>query len=220
MTVEIVILAMIACFLGLRLYAVLGRRSEHEEEVMPNAAAPKLGTAQPLVPRPSEGDGEVLDDHVELPVLAPETEKALRDIATADRRFEINGFVDGACGAYRLALEAFWRGDKEALTPLCDADVLAGFTAAIDARNAAGEVLENRLVRIEQAVITHASYQAPVARITLRFTADIAAITRDAAGTVIAGSLDDAVEIRDVWSFSRDVTSPNPDWLLDETDEG
>jgi predicted lipid-binding transport protein (Tim44 family) len=50
--------------------------------------------------------------------------------------------------------------------------------------------------------------------------ADIAAVTRDADGTVIAGSLDDAVESRDVWTFSRDVRSTSPAWLIDETDEG
>ena len=57
------------------------------------------------------------------------------------------------------------------------------------------------------------------ARITVRFTADIAAVTRDAAGTVVAGSLDDAIEARDLWTFSRDLTAAGPDWLLDETDE-
>ena len=53
----------------------------------------------------------------------------------------------------------------------------------------------------------------------MRFTADVAAVTRNAEGQVVAGSLDDAVEARDIWTFTRDVTSPNPDWLLDETDE-
>ena len=85
---------------------------------------------------------------------------------------------------------------------------------------AAGEMLDNRLVRIEDATIVAASFDAPIARITVRFTADIAAVTRDAEATLIAGSLDDAVEARDVWTFSRNVQSADPDWLLDETDEG
>jgi predicted lipid-binding transport protein (Tim44 family) len=68
-------------------------------------------------------------------------------------------------------------------------------------------------------VITEASYAAPLARITVRFTADIAAVTRDAGGVMIAGSLDDAIEARDLWTFSRNLQSSDPDWLLDETDE-
>jgi len=92
--------------------------------------------------------------------------------------------------------------------------------AAIAAREAAGETMDNRLIRIEEAVIVSAAYEAPMARITVRFAADIAAVTRDKDGNVIAGSLDDAIESRDVWTFSRNVTARDPNWLLDETDEG
>ena len=149
----------------------------------------------------------------------PEVERGLREIAAADRRFDTLSFLEGAKSAYGMILEAFWRGDKEDLAALCDRDVYDSFAAAIDARIAAGETLDNRLVRIEEATIAAASYDAPYARIAVRFSADIAAVTRDAAGTVIAGSLNDAVEAHDVWTFRRDVTSADPDWLLDETDE-
>jgi len=74
-------------------------------------------------------------------------------------------------------------------------------------------------VRIEDATIVDAVLEGTLARITVRFTADIAAVTRNADGLVVAGSLDDAIEARDLWTFSRDVTAAGPDWLLDETDE-
>ncbi len=221
MTVEIVILAMIAAFLGLRLYSVLGRRAEHEEEAIqarfdaktdsPGAPAPRQALDRPTnvqTARPRD-----------VPAVMPALERDLREIAAADRRFDLQSFVAGAQGAYRMILEAFWRGDKEELAQLCDSDVYEGFAAAIDARVAAGETLDNRLIRIEDTAITAASFDAPVARITVRFTADIASVTRDSAGNVTAGSLDDAVEAHDVWTFRRDVTSADPDWLLDETDE-
>ena len=124
-------------------------------------------------------------------------------------------------------------GDLAALDQL-DAIVAAAEDASCDvllcppallihpmvARVAAGETLDNRLVRMEEATITGGSYEAPIARLTVRFRSDIAAVTRDAEGHVIAGSLDDAVEAIDIWTFSRNVTSPDPDWLIDETDEG
>jgi predicted lipid-binding transport protein (Tim44 family) len=221
-TVEIVILAMIAAFLGLRLYSVLGRRAEHEEEPIQGRfdapQAPK--TAAAPGPKPAElapPRGQVPARVV--PGVTPAIERGLREIAAADRRFDITAFIDGAKGAYKMVLEAFWRGDKDELGQLCDSDVYEGFAAAIDARLAAGETLDNRLVRIEEATIVAASYAAPIARVTVRFVADMASITRDSEGTVIAGSLDDAVDARDLWTFTRDVTSPDPDWLLDETDE-
>jgi predicted lipid-binding transport protein (Tim44 family) len=221
-TVEIVILAMIAAFLGLRLYSVLGRRAEHEEEPIPGRidpqpkAAPSVNGA-PLQPAERSQPTPRVQD---APQFAPQVERGLRAIAAADRRFDAYSFVEGAKGAYRMVLEAFWRGDKAELRDLCDADVLAAFSAAIDAREAAGETLDNRLVRIEEVTIVAADYAAPKARITLQFRSDIAAVTRNAESQVVAGSLNDAVEAIDVWTFSRDVNSPDPDWLLDEADEG
>jgi predicted lipid-binding transport protein (Tim44 family) len=225
-TVEIVILAMIAAFLGLRLYSVLGRRAEHEEEPIPGRLDGKPGAAG--APRPAAPPRETAERQPanpqlrprDLPAATPSVERGLREIAAADRRFDAFAFIEGARSAYRMILEAFWRGDKEELRQLCDDDVYRDLTAAIDARMAAGETLDNRLVRIEEVSIADASYNPPTARITLRFRSDIAAVTRNAEGHVIAGSLDDAVEAVNVWTFSRNVASADPDWLLEETDEG
>ncbi|MBC2666938.1 Tim44 domain-containing protein [Novosphingobium flavum] len=229
MTVEVIILAMIAAFLGLRLYSVLGRRAEHEEETIQgrmdgrgpviDGKANERGAnpAQRLPERAATTAAPVRPR--ELPGVLPVAERGLRDIATADRRFDAMLFLQGARGAYRMILEAFWRGDKDQLAQLCDRDVYQGFLAAIAAREEAGEKLENSLVRIEEAMIVDADLQGNWARITVRFSADIAAITRNAEGTMIAGSLDDAIEARDLWTFSRDLSAPGPDWLLDETDE-
>jgi predicted lipid-binding transport protein (Tim44 family) len=155
-----------------------------------------------------------------IPGVTPAIERGIREIAAADRQFDMLAFLEGAKGAYRMVLEAFWRGDRQALAQLCDSDVLASFNAAIDAREAAGEKLDNRLIRIEEATIVAASYAAPMARIAVRFTADIAAVTRNAEGQVVAGSLNDAIESFDLWTFSRPVNASTPDWLVDETDEG
>jgi len=219
-TVEIVIIAMVAAFLGLRLYSVLGRRAEHEEQPLPprfEPKAPRTDAPRNLAGETATGTGA---SGAMVPGVTPAIERGLREIGSADRNFDMLAFLEGAKGAYRMVLEAFWRGDREALTQLCDADVLAGFNAAIDAREAAGEKLDYKLVRIEEANIVAAEYRAPLARLTVRFTADIAAVIRNGEGQVIAGSLNDAVETCDLWTFSRDVNSTSPDWLVDETDEG
>jgi predicted lipid-binding transport protein (Tim44 family) len=214
--VEIVILAMIAAFLGLRLYSVLGRRAEHEEEPVPTRfergenGAPARPAPAAELPRPAR----------EIAGFPPAIEQGLREISTLDRRFDLLSFLEGAKGAYAMILEAFWRGDKEELRQLCDNDVYDEFAAAIDAREAAGETLDNRLIRIEDTVVHSAALDGKTARIAVRFVADIATVTRDKDGNVVAGSLDDAIESVDIWTFARDVTSTAPDWLLDETDEG
>ena len=118
-----------------------------------------------------------------------------------------------------MILESFWKGDEGALHDLVAPDVGRAFGDAIAQRNEAGEVLDNRLVSIERAMITGASLQGKDARITIRFDALIAAVTRDADGNVIAGSTSDAVETHDVWTFARALRSSDPNWKLSDTDE-
>ena len=216
---EIVILAMIAAFLGLRLYSVLGNRAEHEEETIGNRfdGAENQQREMPARQQPKPAQPAELQAGHDL---MPATERGVREIAAADRGFDVMGFVEGAKGAYAMILEAFWKGDKDTLRELCDDDVYAGFAGAIDARDAAGESMDNRLIRIEDATIRHAELDGREARVTMRFVSDIAAVTRDRDGTVVAGSLDDAIESRDIWTFARHVDAAGPDWKLVETDEG
>lgn len=221
MIVEIVILAMIAAFLGLRLYSVLGQRAEHEEEAIPHRFdAADEDRAKQSAPNPAAQPLAQIRAQQRFDGLMPAVERGVREIAAADPRFDITAFLDGAKGAYEMVLEAFWKGDRETLRELCDDDVYAGFIGAIDAREEAGQTLDNRLIRIEDARIHSAMLDGRTARVAVLFISDIAAVTRDKDGNVIAGSLDDAVESRDIWTFSRNVTSASPAWLLDETDEG
>jgi predicted lipid-binding transport protein (Tim44 family) len=213
----IVILALIAGFLALRLYSVLGKRTGHEQQPAPRSADDRAKVTV-LQPRPT---GEATPDAARFVegMIAPGAEAGVRALIAADRNFDVPQFVEGAKSAYKMVLEAFWRGDREELAWLCDADVLASFEEAIAAREAQGHVLDNRVVRIEKAQIIEASVDGRMAEIALRFEADIAAVTRDKDGTVVAGSMTDAVGTNDVWTFSRDIRSADPNWKLSETDE-
>jgi predicted lipid-binding transport protein (Tim44 family) len=223
---EIIVLAMIAAFLGLRLYSVLGRRAEHEEESVPQRFEPGESNGQNGAPAQSASQSQASATaspairSMQLEGVMPAVERGIREIASADSRFDLAAFLEGARGAYEMVLEAFWKGDKETLRELCDDDVYEGFSNAIDAREEAGETLENTLIRIEETRIHSAALDGRMARIAVLFVADIAAVTRDRDGNVVAGSLDDAIESRDVWTFMRNVSARDPNWLLDETDEG
>src|SRR3546814_4265820 len=92
-----------------------------------------------------------------------------------------------------MVLEAFWAGDTATLETLADDSVTREFTAAIDERKAQGLTLDNRVVRIDRAMITDASLNGMMAHVTVRFDADLVAVTRDANGDVVAGSTSDAV---------------------------
>jgi len=215
---EIIILACAAIFLGLRLYSVLGRRTGHEQPV----AKPVAKTTEPMIPRNSV---ESLVDRKPdaagtiAAMVDPQALDGIRAIVSADPQFDVAGFLDGARSAYRMVLEAFWRGDDAELRRLADDDVYEAFRDAIAARVEAGETLENRLVSIERSSIDSAILTGQMAVISVRFDADIAAITRDADRVVVAGSMTDAVQTRDLWTFSRLIRSDDPNWILIETDE-
>ena len=210
----LVLLAMVAGFLALRLYSVLGRRTGHEQP-LPKPAEERV--APRPVPRTVDVTPEVREPanrNVDDGATA-----GLRAIVAAEPGFDVARFLEGAQAAYRMTLEAYWKGDEDALAHLVEPDVATAFAEAIKARSESGHVLENRLVSIERAVIADAAVLGRDARITIRFDADIAAITRDADGNVIAGSTDDAVETHDVWTFARTLKSSDPNWKLADTDE-
>ena len=197
----IVILALVALFIGLRLYSVLGERTGHEQ--------------QPIL-KPADPDARVEPRVSQPAVAAAGAADSRRHGLRADRRagrprhprrrsgFDVARFLEGAKAAYRMILEAFWKGDLDALRSHVDDHVYETFAGAVEQRKKDGLTLDNRLVAIEQAVIAEATLERGVAVVTVRFEADIAAVTRNAEGEVVAGSLSDAVQTRDLWTFRRD----------------
>lgn len=214
----IIVLALVAIFIGLQLYRVLGERTGHEQPIL-KPAEPEAGDklvepqlrAAPTQLRPTAES----DDYSYLPTAGP----GVRAILAADPTFDVARFLDGAKAAYRLILESFWKGDADGLKPYVDGHVHETFAGAIEAQKAQGLTIDNRLIAIEQAVIAGAELDQRIALVTVRFEADIAAVTRNAAGDVVAGSLSDAVQTRDRWTFRRDLASADPNWILIETDE-
>ncbi len=211
----VVLLAMVAGFLALRLYSVLGKRTGHEQQPLPRPAEERVAPA--ALPRTIEVVPDVRETAKSN--IEQRAEAGLRAIVAGEPGFDVSRFLDGAQAAYRMTLEAYWKGDEETLALLAVDDVRDAFTSAIVARRDAGETLDNRLVSIERAVIADAVVNGRDARITVNFDADIAAVTRDAEGNVIAGSLTDAVETHDVWTFARTLKSSDPNWKLADTDE-
>ncbi|MCY7271381.1 MAG: Tim44/TimA family putative adaptor protein [Sphingomonas bacterium] len=211
----IVILALVALFVGLRLYSVLGERTGHEQPIL-KPADPDARIEQPKVNAARE-PASIADngDLAYLPTAGP----GIRQILAADPQFDVARFLEGASGAYRMILESFWKGELETIRPHTDGNVYDAFAAAVEQRAKDGYKLDNRLVAIEPPVIVEAGLEQGAAEITVRFEADIAAITRNAEGDVIAGSMSDAVQTRERWTFRRDLKSRDPNWLLIETDE-
>lgn len=218
--IEIIFLAMLAAFIGLRLYHVLGRRTERTGTERAPVDKNLLAGFQAVPPSAAVGRPAGTAAALDIPANAsPDVRAGLQQIAAADPGFTVEHFMAGARGAYQMVLEAYWSDDHSQLAELVSDEMLAHFTAALDARTQAGERVENRLIAIDHADIVEAGMNGTMAEVTIRFEAEMVSATRDAGGHLIAGDARNSVETRDLWTFSRHTASSDPAWILIATDE-
>ncbi len=209
--VDIVLLALVAGFLVLRLRSVLGRRTGYERPPMPEPTG--AGGMQ----RPG---GPVIEGVAEpprstRPVPAPHTVvgQTLARIAQAERGFDPARFLDGAEASFRRIVLAFAAGDLAALRLLLTPGVFATFEQAVAQRAEAGETQHTEIVRIVEATIDEAELLGGEAVIVVRFVSDQQNYTRDRQGQVIAGT-EAMTEIVDLWSFEKSLGAADPTWRL------
>ncbi|MGH7097197.1 MAG: Tim44/TimA family putative adaptor protein [Stellaceae bacterium] len=214
---DIILFAMIAVFLVLRLRSVLGRRTGVERRPDPSrnpfTRRPGAAPDQIKVTTAPERSKPAL-----APLLAPPpTDRlaaGLAAIRQADPGFDPDRFLDGARGALALIIDAFAKGDEAALRPLLGEDVRRAFTLAIEQRQTAKETLETRVLRIEDAEIVRAALHDQGARVVVKFVSQQINATRASDGSLIDGDPERPGEKIDTWTFARDTRTTDPNWLL------
>ncbi len=218
---DILFFAMVAAFIALRLRGVLGRRTGQERRrPSPIGASPAARSADkpagaPEGPLPSAAEAQMQAGIAD--VADPAVKKGLTEIRLADPSFDLKGFLEGARGAFTMIVEAFARGDKEALKPLLAEDVYGGFAAAIDERAAQGRTMQTDLMAIRAADVTAATLDARRARVTIRFQSEQVKVVKDAQGRIVEGDPAQPEDVIDLWTFERDTRSSDPNWELAET---
>ncbi|NVJ71278.1 MAG: Tim44 domain-containing protein [Alphaproteobacteria bacterium] len=220
---EIVLLAMVAAFILLRLRSELGKKTGNEP--LPPAAGgmhPRTQGDDMLhddqgddTPGVVVGPGNVIDLE-ENPALR----KAFQAIRHADRSFDVSTFLTGAKSAYEMILDAFWKGDKETLKEFLDDSVYQQFAGAVDQREKDGLEVHNKILDVTELDIIGAQMAGQTAELTVHFRAELIAVTKDKDGNVVEGNVSDAVEVNDKWTFARDTKSRSPMWTLVATRAG
>ncbi|TNE59753.1 MAG: Tim44 domain-containing protein [Alphaproteobacteria bacterium] len=221
---EFVILGTVAVIVLVALRSVLGRKTGNEEERAQTVhrrreAAPTPGTLAPapVADAPSAAEPASIEDFAEP---GSELAQGLSDIQMADRRFDPGTFLSGAKGAYEMIVGAFATDDKKALKPLLTPEVFASFTGVIDDRKSRGETVETTFIGINEAKLTEASLTGRIAEVTVRFVSELISLTKNSEGAVIEGDPTQVYKVADIWTFSRDVKSNDPNWKLSATASG
>lgn len=209
--IDIIFFAAVAAFLVLRLRSVLGRRTGHERPP-PELAAPTRDSGDNVVELPRRNG-----DIGMAAVAGTPQEAGLLSIRQADPGFAPASFLEGARAAFAMIVGAYAQGDKAALRPLLSDQVFANFSAAIDARRAAGETLETEVIHIRKAEIVEARMDGRNAVVTVRFASDQVNVVSDSQGRVVEGDPNRVAPVTDVWTFARNTQSRDPNWQLVET---
>lgn len=219
---DIILFAMIAAFLILRLRSVLGRRTgnERRRELFARRPAPVSDKpASEKVATPANGD--------KVAPIAALTAKpgdrigeGVSRIRRADPSFEPAQFLEGARVAFEMIVTAFAKGDKTALRPLLNDEVFGPFAQTIDERVAAKETVETRDLKLDDAEIVEADMSGRTARVTVKLVSHQISVTRAMDGSIVDGDPDHPVEKTDYWTFARDTRSADPNWMLVATSSG
>jgi predicted lipid-binding transport protein (Tim44 family) len=219
--IDIIFFAMVAAFIAFRLRSVLGRRTGSERRrTNPFLTGEKKAEAQAgdnVVKLPERQPHTGADDRVFAEITDDRLKQGLTAIRLADPHFDLDGFLQGARAAFGMIIEAFTNGDKATLRPLLADPVYNSFAGAIDARDAAGEKLTTEIVSMRATEVAEAEMDGPDARLTVRFVTEQINATRDAEGNVVVGDASEIAEVVDLWTFSRDTRTDDPNWQLVET---
>ncbi|MCP3056793.1 Tim44/TimA family putative adaptor protein [Aurantimonas marianensis] len=227
-TIFFIVLAAIVLF---QLRSVLGRRTGNERppfdpysrrEGRPGEAAPNDNVVT-LPHRRLPADGEVATrptyeavDKVAAPGTPLNAE--LRRIRDADPNFEPAEFLEGAKLAYEMIVTAFADGDRKVLKNLLSNEVYQGFEQAITDREERGERMQSSFVGIDDAEIVSAEKKDREALVTVRIVAQLISAVLKPDGEIVEGDPEAVVEVKDVWTFSRDTRSRDPNWKLAGTE--
>ena len=222
---DIILFAMIAVFLILRLRGVLGRRDGHQGDFM-DIFKQASNKEKKEDSEESNDENVIALDHEsvnknESPEVEPDPQTLLQtqlaSIVSVDKDFDAEEFISGARIAFEYILGAYAGGDSKALKPLLSIDVFDNFDLSIREREEAGQTMEETLIGISKAELVEAEMEGTVAQITVKFVSDQVHALSDSDGKVVEGDPDKIVSVTDFWTFSRDSRSSDPNWLLAAT---
>ena len=189
--IDIILLAMIAGFIFLRLRGILGKRTGFEGKTAPQFQ-------------------EVLKNI--------QSENNLQQLETFDENAQ-KDFLKGAKIAYETIITDFSDNDNKITTskPLLNNEIYNQFNQALKERSSRGHFAEITFIGVNSADIKEHKKVNSILQVTVNFVGEVITCIRDKDKKIISGDPEKIKKIYDTWIFSRDTKSKNPNWQLVET---
>lgn len=203
--VDILIFAVIAIFLIMRLRNILGSREGFEQKqnnrpIQPVNQAESAREKKVVPLRPSQLDGT-----------------GLEAVRRADPNFSDDTFMQGAASAFGMVLSAFADGDVTQLQRLLSFELHEEFSESIRLRNKNGDELGIEIISIDDVQLTDGQVVDNIASVTVTFVSTQTRTLTDRDGVVLEEDSMDSTELTDIWVFERDTQLDDPNWKLVET---
>ncbi len=186
---DIILLAMIAGFIFLRLRGILGKRSGYEDDI----------------------SNSFPHDMPEM--KAAEKKQNYRNFDESAKK----DFIEGAKMAYETIITNFSKGSIKEIKSLLDKKVLNQFQEAISNREKNGIKSETTFIGINSAEIKNHEHKGNVLEVTVDFISEIISCNRDKDSKILTGDPEKVKKVYDTWRFSKNLNSNDPNWLLIET---
>jgi len=186
--IDIILLAMIAGFIFLRLRGILGKKTGYEEDISANFPndTPEVKTKVNLRP-------QAFDDNAK------------------------EEFLKGAKIAYESIITNFSKGNIKDIKSLLDKSVYDQFDEAIKDRNSKKIISDTTFIGIDSAVIKEHKQNKNMLEVTVEFVSQIISSIKDKDNKIISGDPEKIKKVHDIWKFSKDGRSNNPNWSLVDT---
>ena len=189
--IDIILLAMIAGFIFLRLRGILGKRTGFEGKP------------------PSQFQEVLKNVNLEKGIKKSEN---FDEVAKKD-------FLNGAKIAYETIITDFSDNDNKLTTskPLLSKNIYDQFNIALRERNSKGHFAEITFIGVNSAVIKDHKKTNNILKVTVDFVGEVITCIKDKEKKIISGDPEKIKKIYDTWVFSRDIRSSNPNWQLVDT---
>ena len=186
--IDIILLAMIAGFIFLRLRGILGKRTGFEGK----APAQFKEVVNNLKAQDTKKIGDKFDDQAQ------------------------EEFLKGAKIAYETIITDFSDNDNQITTskPLINNDIYNKFNEALKERSSKGHRADITFIGVNSAVIKEHKKIGKILNVTVNFIAEVITCIKDKDNKIVSGDPEKIKKIYDTWVFSKDVTSANPNWML------
>ena len=189
---DIILLAMIAGFIILRLRNILGRKTGHQDKVYTGFTDKKF------------------DEFKEK--IKSQTKKPTAEFDTEQKK----KFLKGAEIAYETIINSFAKGDKKSLQELLTKEMRENFESAIEDRNSKNIKSELTFIGVKSSVIEKFEKTATALFFTVKFVSEIISVKKDKDNNIIEGDPNKIKTVIDHWKFTRKMTSSSPNWYLAE----